>query len=126
MPLRSVPRIHHLMQSAHHLLGQTTGGKTKHPILPPLFREDIEASEELRPPETPTAVLDTVKGMGNACRTCQELPGLPFFFRVSIPADDPWFNADVAIDLVWVGRNPCFHVSDTHTSYQNVTFICDK
>lgn len=72
-----------------------------------------------KPNDTPTTVLYTLIQISGACDMCEELHTPPFRFRVSIPEEAFKFNAEVALDLVWLDRNPVLHVGDLQTGYQN-------
>lgn len=76
--------------------------------------------------DTPTAVLDTLKQIGSACATCQQLHTPLFCFRVSLPDDALRFYAEVAIYPVWRDRRPVHDIVDFHTCFQNAAFFEDK
>lgn len=71
-------------------------------------------------------MLDTLKRIGDGCPDCQELHAQPFRFRVSISEDSLRFNAELALDLVWLNKRPVLHVVEVHILYQNAAFINGK
>lgn len=68
-------------------------------------------------------MFETLKRFGDACVPFQEMHAPPFRFRASIPEGLLQFNAELAMNLVWLDKKPALHIVDSQTCYQNAAFI---
>ena len=64
--------------------------------------------------------------LSSSCDTCQELSTGPTRFKVSMLTDNILFNHEVAIDLLWLSKQPVLQVIDIHRCFNHAAFIGDK
>lgn len=78
-----------------------------------------ELIRRARPADENGETLNLLKEITSSCEQCQEYHSGPMRFRVALPPDSITFNADVAMDLVWLDNKPVIHIVDLQTRFQN-------
>lgn len=92
-----------------------------------LFHANVQKLYNLlkraRPEEVTADTRRTLEEIADASRNCHTHKAGPYRFRVSIPEEEVRFNHEVAIDLMWIKRNPLLHIVNTQTRFQNAVLL---
>lgn len=83
----------------------------------------IKILRRARPGQMNSQVKDDISKTKKVCTTCSTYASNPQRFKLTIRTDELQFNHIVAVDIIYIHKNPVLHVVDEGTRFSAALFL---